>query len=392
MRLNTHPWQATGYALFLAASYACPAWSQAVLDVTKSANTEAANTAPAWQACRALASDSERLNCFDAWARTPTPTSIDTKPSTEATQVTVTATTPAPATGVASDCRNANTSALSKFWELEQASDCGRFNIRGYRPISLSVVASDSVNTSPISEAAGHSVTGSTPYQTQEMRIQLSVRTKVGQGLVNAGQARDSLWFAYSQQSYWQVFTPDISRPFRTTDHEPELIYILPTDALLPGGWRLRYSGLSLNHQSNGQSLPLSRSWNRVIAMAGMENNRWVVSGKFWQRVPETAENDDNPGIENWVGRAELSAGWLFNPENTLGLTVRSALAGTSRGSYKLDWFKALGSSATTPELGNQRSGGLRLHVQLFSGYGDTLIDYNRARTVFSVGLSLVDW
>ncbi len=30
---------------------------------------------------------------------------------------------------------------------------------------------------------------------------------------------------------------------------------------------------------------------------------------------------------------------------------------------------------------------GLRYHVQLFSGYGDSLVDYNRKRNVLSVGL-----
>lgn len=34
----------------------------------------------------------------------------------------------------------------------------------------------------------------------------------------------------------------------------------------------------------------------------------------------------------------------------------------------------------------------LRFHTQLFSGFGDSLIDYNRRRTVLSIGLSLVDW
>ena len=71
---------------------------------------------------------------------------------------------------------------------------------------------------------------------------------------------RDSVWFGYSQQSYWQLFNGGLSRPFRATDHEPEITYIYPTDAELPGGWRLRYSGIRLVHQSNGQSLPLSRS------------------------------------------------------------------------------------------------------------------------------------
>ena len=43
-------------------------------------------------------------------------------------------------------------------------------------------------------------------------------------------------------------------------------------------------------------------------------------------------------------------------------------------------------------EGGTGKPGGLQLHTQLFSGYGDSLIDYNRRRTVLSVGLSLVDW
>jgi phospholipase A1 len=30
--------------------------------------------------------------------------------------------------------------------------------------------------------------------------------------------------------------------------------------------------------------------------------------------------------------------------------------------------------------------------VQLFSGYGDAMVDFNRRRTTLSVGLSLVDW
>jgi len=35
---------------------------------------------------------------------------------------------------------------------------------------------------------------------------------------------------------------------------------------------------------------------------------------------------------------------------------------------------------------------GLRYHVQLFNGYGDSLLDYNKRRNVLNVGLSLVDW
>jgi hypothetical protein len=121
---------------------------------------------------------------------------------------------------------------LSRYWELESASDCGTFGIRGYRPISLSWIGSDSVNTAPSSPTAGHTA-AYRAYENSEMRIQLSVRTKIAQGLLTDGRSSglDSLWFGYTQQSYWQLFNRDLSRPFRSTDHEPELTYIYPTDA-----------------------------------------------------------------------------------------------------------------------------------------------------------------
>ena len=290
----------------------------------------------------------------------------------------------------AHNCKNPRFSELSRYWELEAGSDCGTFGIRGYRPISLSWIGSDSVNELPDSPTPGHTASTATSFKTTEMRIGLSVRTKIAQGLLTQREAfkRDSLWFAYSQQSNWQLFSGDLSRPFRTTDHEPELIYIYPTDLALPWGWRLRYSGLSLNHQSNGQPLPLSRSWNRTMLLAGMEKgNAFHVQGKLWYRTPDGDGTDDNPDIADLIGRAELTGVWNVNPNNALSATVRHSLRAQAGGSVKLEWLRKLGDSGFT---GN--NSGLRFHTQLFTGYGDSLIDYNRRRTVLSVGLSLVDW
>lgn len=355
--------------------------------------------------CRALADDSKRLACFDRTAREQAapglPGAILPNPTNSASALANPATPPKPAssrpgapeqastrTGYTS-CSDARQSELSRFWELEPGSDCGTFGIRGYRPISLSWIGSNSVNTTPTALAAGHS--GSfTPYSTSEARIQLSVRTKIARSLLTSDDAsgRDSLWFGYTQQSYWQIFNSALSRPFRSTDHEPELTYIYPTDAQLPGGWRLRYSGISAVHQSNGQSLPLSRSWNRAVLMAGMEQgDRFRVQVRAWARLPENAAQDDNPDIADYVGRAELAGFWNVDKGNTLGLTLRHSLRSEARGSARLEWLKGLGGSATGNESNN-----LRFHMQLFSGYGDSLIDYNRRRTVLSIGLSLVDF
>ncbi len=369
------------------------------------AQPSAATTPGQWADCTALADNAARLACFDGWAARQTSASalsatIDTGRQAATAPAGTTAAEGKPAdtalvTAVEEDlterpCSDPQSSPMSRFWELEPASDCGTFGIRGYRPLSLSWIGSDSVNKAPSSPAAGHTVTTPVNYSTSETRIQLSVRTKIARGLLTDGDSprRDSLWFGYTQQSYWQLFNGDISRPFRSTDHEPELTYIFPTDVPLEGGWRWRYAGLSLNHQSNGQSLPLSRSWNRIIAMVGVEkDDRFALTARAWARVPEKDENDDNPDISDMIGRAELAGAWNVNKTNTLALTLRHSLRSTARGSVRLEWLRTIGSARANGEPSR-----LRFHTQLFSGYGDSLLDYNRKRTVLSLGLSRVDF
>jgi len=376
------------------------------------AQTSVSANSGTWEICTGMAGDKEaRLACFDLWAKqqraglNPAPATPSSAPAGTVPAASAAALAEAkpvapppvnanlPATRViemASEpgCRDGQYSDLSRFWELESGTDCGTFGIRGYRPISLSVITSDTVNDQPTSPSAGHTASSSTDYNKTEARIQLSVRTKVAQGLLTRGHPTlsDSLWFGYTQQSYWQLFSPALSRPFRATDHEPELIYVYPTDAQLPFGWRLRYSGLGLVHQSNGQSLPLSRSWNRYYLMAGMEkDNSFRFQARLWRRIQESNGNDDNPDISDYIGRSEFMGAWNVNKDNTLIATVRNNLRASGRGSLRLEWLRAIGNA-------DSKYSQLRFHTQLFSGYGDSLIDYNRKRTVLSVGLSLVDF
>ena len=353
-----------------------------------------------WQACQAIKDDAgAQLACFQQWAESQLPantppasmTSAPADPATgaPATQILLlpSLNTEAP-DGKPIGCRNTQYSELSRFWELQRGTDCDTFAIRGYRPMSLAFVMSGGVNPPPLIGA------GTPPdYKHAETKIQLSVRTKVAKGLLKSGDAdaddQDSLWFGYSQQSYWQLFSGNISRPFRTTDHEPEVIYIYPHQIALPGGWNYRLSGVGLVHQSNGQSEQLSRSWNRSYLMGAAEKvlgpeSSLRLQGRIWDRLRESAADDDNPGIENYIGRAEINGTWQINKANTLGVTLRHSLHREAKGSTRIDWMMA---PAASPNYT-----GLRYHVQLFNGYGDSLLDYNKRRNVLSVGLSLVDW
>lgn len=349
-----------------------------------------AQPAEAWQACTSLKDNAQRLACFDDWAKARAP--VAPAVPAEAVQ--------APERAIVDDepprrgvrltsregCHDPKFSTLTRFWELEQGADCGTFGIRGYRPISVDLATANNVNRQPTSENPVNSATTQTDYRNTEVRLNLSVRTKIAQGLLKYGdEGLDSLWVAYSQQSYWQLFTPSLSRPFRSTDHEPELLYVHPLQSAQPGNWRLRLGGLGLVHQSNGQSDPLSRSWNRVFVMAAAERDGLQVTGRLWRRLDETGE-DNNPAISDYIGRGELAVRWEMNRRNLFVFTGRHALRRDGHGSVRFEWFRTLA------DTGWGLPSGLRLHTQLFSGYGDTLLDYNHARTVFSIGLSLVEW
>ena len=369
-------------------------------------------------ACANIPDSAARLACYDNWAQrqgatlfkaplaAPQKANGPTVPSSPTGTAAVTPAAPSPDTpplnpeapaAALTPAQRAATqpSEITRFWDLEHASARDTLEIRGYRPISLSVAGANSINVQPVSPTNGQPSTA-TALSASELKINLSVRTKIASGLLRRGDdaLRDSLWFGYSQQSYWQLFNGDISRPFRATDHEPELIYVYPHALPLPAGWTYRMSGVGLVHQSNGQSLPLSRSWNRAYLMAAADKiatngDRFTLQARVWRRQSERPNQDDNPDISNLLGRAELAGRWSFDAgtgddktAHTLGMTVRNSLKGAARGSVRLEYLRSLGNHNSS----------LRFHTQLFSGYGDSLIDYNFKRTVLSVGLSLVDW
>jgi phospholipase A1 len=333
-----------------------------------------------------MGNDAARLACFDAWAG---------RPAAPVPAPALAPAAPAPAVAAApardddQGCHDEHASELSRFWELERATSCGTFGLRSYRPISLSVIAADTVNREPTSGNPANNATTANAYRTTETRIQLAVRSKLAEGVLSGpGPLQDSFWFGYTQQSYWQLFTGSISRPFRSTDHEPELFYVYPFNRPAVAGWSLRYGGMGIVHQSNGQSLPYSRSWNRVYLMAGAEHSGGLsLEGRIWRRLKEDPASDDNPEISDYVGRAEATAAWKTTGGQRLAFTWRSTLRRMDRGSARLQWMVPVKSPFTHDQFGS-----LQLHTQLFTGYGDSLLDYNRRRTVLSLGLSLFDW
>ena len=143
----------------------------------------------------------------------------------------------------------------------------------------------------------------------------------------------------------------------------------------------MQFINVGLNHQSNGRSEPLSRSWNRIVANAGFEKNNFGVLLKLWSRIPEKDTNDDNPDITKYTGYGELT-GTLYRGKHRFALMLRNNLRANNKGAVQFDW------SFPLPLFGDKVNG----YIQYFNGYGEGLLDYNVNSNRISAGFMLVDW
>jgi len=188
-----------------------------------------------------------------------------------------------------------------------------------------------------------------------------------------------NLYFAYTQKSFWQPFNSSSSSPFRETDYNPELFYQIP-----PGSMMLNDLGLNigLEHESNGGSLQLSRSWNRAYITPYYMRSTDMFYMKLWHRfaenaktTPQDSEGDDNPDILDFYGYTE------FHYERQLyhGQHFHMMLRGnynTGKGAINLIYDIPTGSKD------------MYYHLSLWNGYGESLIDYNHAIKRIGLGVS----
>jgi len=214
-----------------------------------------------------------------------------------------------------------------------------------------------------------------------EIKGQISVKLQL---LRNVFSKHAFLYAAYTQLVHWQAFNTKASSPFRNSNHEPELFLTFLTDSHI-AGMHQRIVSFGINHQSNGRSLPFSRSWNRLFMEVIMERGPFYLSIKPWWRFPEKAKTDptdaigdDNPDIDDYLGYGEL-LGVVEAGPNRFSVKLRNNLRSQNKGAVELGW--------TIPFRPNMRA-----YVQYFNGYGENLLDYNASVQRFSVGVMLIDW
>ncbi|HJU22436.1 MAG TPA: phospholipase A [Casimicrobiaceae bacterium] len=296
--------------------------------------------------CKGIENDHDRLVCYDAAVgRSPDP--------------------PAQARSI-----------IGERWGRYDPPEEYPFLVRLHEPNYIVVRHSDRTNPTPTSPTHGPP-DNARNVERDELKFQLSAKARFW----GTQDGFYSAWVGYTQQSNWQAFNGAQSRPFRETDYEPELMFVAQPRMALPGGFTWELLNLGLVHQSNGRSDPLSRSWNRAYAQFGVEHGdgaggKFAILARPWVRIHESAAKDDNPDITDYLGYGDLSLLWTRD-QQTLAFTGRLNPR-TGKGAAKLEWSMP----AVKP---------FRLYVQVFTGYGESLIDYNFRQTGVGIGFALND-
>ena len=256
---------------------------------------------------------------------------------------------------------------LSDRRQWEQESSRNPFSITTHRTNYLFPVSyntnQDANNFREVTDASGPN--------NNEVKFQFSAKFNLAEDIF--GNVGD-VYFAYTQRSWWQAYNTDASSPFRETNYEPEG-FIDFDSAWSALGWVNTRNRIAFNHQSNGRSDPLSRSWNRVYLESTLQRGDWALTLAPHWRVPESDGDDNNPDIERFVGYGDIRL--------AKRLQNNHEFAGQLRGN------PSTGNYGTQVDYSWPAFNGVRAHVQYYYGYGESMIDYDNRVHRLSLGFSL---
>lgn len=199
------------------------------------------------------------------------------------------------------------------------------------------------------------------PYKKFEVKLQISAKASI---------VKDLFWgvgayFAYTQKSFFQMYSKSISSPFRSTDYNPELIIYKPFDfgLLVRFGYR---------HLSNGDAGEKSRSMNLVALDLVYRISDFRATLKAWAYIDK-----DPPNIHKYIGYSDLILEYSFLRRNHLRLTIGNLIHNykSYKGNVKLEYRFDI------------RHFGI--FVQYFYGYGDNLHEYDMKKHAIGVGFAI---
>jgi outer membrane phospholipase A len=212
-------------------------------------------------------------------------------------------------------------------------------------------------------------------------RFQLSFKYRLfdpGSGFGAERPWLSGFYFGYTQNSFWDL--ESASKPFRDTSYRPSLFWKWER-----ADYRTWIDGarFGVEHESNGRSGVDSRSINIVFLRPEW---RWrSEGGRLLEFTPKLyaylnkGENPDIPayrGHVDWRVRYDSGGQWIA--------TAVARVGNAGHGSLLVDLSRRTRDVRVGPLSGY-------LHLQLFDGYGEAIVDYNvRRKAQIRIGLAIV--
>ncbi|MFQ3675367.1 MAG: phospholipase A [Endomicrobiia bacterium] len=227
-------------------------------------------------------------------------------------------------------------------------------------------------------------------FYDEPTKFQVSLKCKLFVPTKN--METDGLYFAFTQISLWDMWGWKRSSPFLESNYSPEIFYRLGFKQNL---WFIEYMQLGILHESNGIGgidLKNSRTWDKIYFETKSPLKIGIVNNSFILRLWIPHHLEENPDITEYLGLGEfIFETSVFESffESKLHITIRK---GTStdwtKGSIQINYifgpfYFIKFNHIFVPSL----------FVQLWQGYGETLLNYDKsyARLRVRIKVGLVD-
>lgn len=195
-----------------------------------------------------------------------------------------------------------------------------------------------------------------------ETEFQVSIRYDYAANLLSLNEVYS---IGYTQLSFWQLYVD--SAYFRETNYNPEAFVTLPikTDSL-------KAIRIAFAHQSNGRGGVEERSWNFVSVSSYFQTAFFFTHIKLWHNVFSLEYNHD---LMDYLGYGEIE---LILPYKKHILKLKSRNTFSDKRATEINY--------SYPLFGSKD---LFLYVKAFSGYGESLIDYDNEVHKLGFGFSI---
>lgn len=227
---------------------------------------------------------------------------------------------------------------------------------------------------SPYKKVYQNNTPNSENIERSEIKYQLSFKVPVWKNIFHTPS---TLYLAYTQLSYWQAY--NTTAFFRETDYEPELFLANEINIPIYHDWFINFLNVGAVHQSNGFGGNMERSWNRIYIEAISSTDHFMMSIKPWIVFHDSTMREHNPNIADYLGYGQILFAYkYYNQVITLQMHSLFEFSGR-RLTGELTWSFPITSY-------------LNGYLQVFSGYGQSLIEYNHRTNSAGIGIALSNW